>query len=140
MLANGDRARSIAAHVAVAFALVGVIGCLLGLFGGLFFGYSLLYFLGPLSLIAMLPLVVYRSVPARIAFWALAAAFASSPLTPVDYFDPVLASRLAALGQYPTWLPFALLLWALPFVWCGVSMSARRAIDAGRSSALALLA
>jgi uncharacterized membrane protein YhaH (DUF805 family) len=71
--------------------------------------------------------------------WALAAAFATSPLTPLDYFNPVLASRLAALGEYPPWLPLALMLWALPFIWCGVSMSARRALDARRSPALALL-
>src|SRR5262245_3282221 len=71
--------------------------------------------------------------------WGLASAFATSALTPIDYFNPVLAARLDALGQYPPWLPLVLIAWALPFIWCGVSMSARRALDADKSPALALL-
>ena len=70
--------------------------------------------------------------------WALSAGFAARPFGIVDYFNPMLSARLEALGERPEWLAFALLLWALPFIWVGVSMSARRALDAGRSPALAL--
>ncbi len=64
---------------------------------------------------------------------ALSIGFAEHPLGPVAYFNPVLSQRLQALGQYPDALPPVMLAWALPFIWIGVSMSARRAVDAGRS-------
>ena len=110
MLANGDRARRIAAHVAVAFAFIGVIGCLLGLFGGLFFGHSLLFFLGPLSLIAMLPMVVYRSMAARISFWTLAAAFVAWQIAtfPPGSLDELLIPEFAVIYG-SMWFLFALL-------------------------------
>jgi uncharacterized membrane protein YhaH (DUF805 family) len=56
---------------------------------------------------------------------------------PIDYLSPVssLASSSGVDGA-----DFVLLaLWALPFLWIGVSMSMRRAIDAGESAWLALL-
>jgi uncharacterized membrane protein YhaH (DUF805 family) len=56
---------------------------------------------------------------------------------PLDYLSPVssLASRSPLGGA-----GFVLLaLWALPFLWIGISMSMRRAIDAGQSAWLALL-
>jgi uncharacterized membrane protein YhaH (DUF805 family) len=58
---------------------------------------------------------------------------------PLDYLSPVssLASHKLA-GAPPGLLP-ALALWSLPFLWIGVSMSMRRALDAGRSAWLALL-
>lgn len=58
---------------------------------------------------------------------------------PQDYFSPVSSLASAKLaGAPPTLLPI-LALWALPFLWIGVSMSMRRALDAGRSAWLALL-
>jgi uncharacterized membrane protein YhaH (DUF805 family) len=71
--------------------------------------------------------------------WALSAVFASHALGIVDYSNPVLSARLSALGAYPSWLPVVMMGWALPFIWIGVSMSARRAVDAGRSPWLSLL-
>ena len=59
-------------------------------------------------------------------------------LTPLDYFNPLLTSRLAAIGG-PGLLSAALIAWTLPFLWIGVSMTMRRAEDAGRSPFLALL-
>jgi len=59
-------------------------------------------------------------------------------LTPFDYFSPLLTSRQAAVGSHD-WLLAALVLWTLPFLWIGVSMTMRRAEDAGRSPFLALL-
>ena len=35
------------------------------------------------------------------------------------------------LLAFPSALNIALLVWALPFIWAGVSLSVRRAIDAG---------
>jgi uncharacterized membrane protein YhaH (DUF805 family) len=59
--------------------------------------------------------------------------------TPLDYVHPV-----EILMRYPspraaTWLVPVLGLWALPFLWIGISMSMRRALDAGSSAWLALL-
>jgi uncharacterized membrane protein YhaH (DUF805 family) len=71
--------------------------------------------------------------------WALSAAFAEHAIGPLAYVNPVLDGRLDALGAYPQWLPFVMLIWALPFVWVGVSMSTRRAIDASAPPWLALL-
>jgi uncharacterized protein YndB with AHSA1/START domain len=59
-------------------------------------------------------------------------------LTPLDYGSPFLTSRLAAVGGSDL-LTAALIAWTLPFLWIGVSMTMRRAEDAGRSPFLALL-
>jgi uncharacterized membrane protein YhaH (DUF805 family) len=59
-------------------------------------------------------------------------------LTPLDYFNPFLTARLSAVGGSNP-LTAALIAWTLPFLWIGVSMTMRRAEDAGRSPFLALL-
>jgi uncharacterized membrane protein YhaH (DUF805 family) len=57
--------------------------------------------------------------------------------TPVDYLIP---SAIIRFGHESSrWLALSLFVWSLPFVWIGASMTARRAIDAGHSGALALL-
>lgn len=53
--------------------------------------------------------------------------------TPLDYFVPLFALRSTTLDALPTWLTIALIAWTLPFIWIGVSMTLRRAVDAGRS-------
>jgi uncharacterized membrane protein YhaH (DUF805 family) len=53
--------------------------------------------------------------------------------TPVDYLVPLLTLRSETVEALPAWLTLALVLWTLPFLWIGVSMTMRRAIDAGRS-------
>ena len=58
---------------------------------------------------------------------------------PRDYLSPVTALLSAKLVAAPPALLPLLALWALPFLWIGVSMSMRRALDAGRSAWLALL-
>lgn len=58
--------------------------------------------------------------------------------SPLDYLSPLLAAR-AALVRGHDWLLWALVLWTLPFLWIGVSMTLRRAEDAGRSRLLAAL-
>jgi uncharacterized membrane protein YhaH (DUF805 family) len=53
--------------------------------------------------------------------------------TPLDYFVPLFYIRGAAVEALPAWLTTLLILWTLPFIWIGVSMTVRRAVDAGRS-------
>jgi uncharacterized membrane protein YhaH (DUF805 family) len=59
--------------------------------------------------------------------------------TPLDYLLPVWSLRAQRLGAEHAWLQWALVLWTLPFLWIGVSMTMRRARDAGRSPWLCLV-
>ena len=56
--------------------------------------------------------------------------------TPFDYFSPSMA-RFNALHSRP--LAWGIAFWSLPFIWVGVSMTARRALDVGLPARLALL-
>jgi uncharacterized membrane protein YhaH (DUF805 family) len=56
--------------------------------------------------------------------------------TPWDYLIPLVSVKSAKVGTLPTWVGTTLILWTLPFIWIGVSMMMRRAVDAGRSPAL----
>jgi uncharacterized membrane protein YhaH (DUF805 family)/uncharacterized protein YndB with AHSA1/START domain len=60
---------------------------------------------------------------------------------PLDYINPILAMRSKALGHEasPEALLLALGLLALPYLWIGLSMTMRRAVDAGKSPWLSLL-
>ena len=55
--------------------------------------------------------------------------------TPLNYFFPLIGERVSKVGTFPTWFQLALLIWTLPFMWIGVTMTMRRAIDAGKSAA-----
>ncbi len=57
--------------------------------------------------------------------------------TPLDYFSPLLVHR-EELFSTPL-VSGLLLLWTLPFLWIGFSMTLRRALDAGHTPWLALL-
>jgi len=59
--------------------------------------------------------------------------------TPFHYLSPLNNTRLALLQGAPPWLLPLMLVIALPFLWIGVSMTMRRAVDAGLSPGLALL-
>ena len=65
--------------------------------------------------------------------------FAGVVWTPFDYLNPLWTTRQHLLQSGPSWLLAVLVAIALPFLWIGVSMSMRRAIDAGRSPWIALL-
>ena len=52
---------------------------------------------------------------------------------PEDYLLHVHSLLTLALPGAPSWLLPVLALWALPFIWIGVSLSLRRTIDAGLS-------
>jgi uncharacterized membrane protein YhaH (DUF805 family) len=58
-------------------------------------------------------------------------------LTPLAFFNPLLSQRLPE--PTPPLLAASMAILALPFLWIGVSMSLRRAVDAGRSPWLAVL-
>ena len=59
--------------------------------------------------------------------------------SPLAYLNPLISMRTAAIDPAPSWLMAAMAAWTLPFMWVGVSMSVRRAIDAGRSAWLGTL-
>ena len=59
--------------------------------------------------------------------------------SPFNYANPLWSVREQALAGAPWWLPVVLAAWTLPFLWIGVSMSMRRAVDAAFSPWIALL-
>jgi uncharacterized membrane protein YhaH (DUF805 family) len=59
--------------------------------------------------------------------------------TPLTYANPVWVLREELLRGAPAWLEPVLVLWTLPFLWIGVSMTLRRAVDAGESPWVCLL-
>ncbi len=58
------------------------------------------------------------------------AIFAGVFWTPADYLLPMISFNAAKMAQFPGALNLFLLLWTLPFLWIGVVLSARRALDA----------
>ncbi len=52
---------------------------------------------------------------------------------PADFFHPVLSARMKFLGASQEWLGWAQFIWSLPFLWIAISMSVRRAANAGIS-------
>jgi uncharacterized membrane protein YhaH (DUF805 family) len=55
--------------------------------------------------------------------------------TPWDYLIPLVSIKSEKLGEIPGSVGLGLIIWTLPFIWIGVTMMMRRAIDAGRSPA-----
>ena len=53
--------------------------------------------------------------------------------TPLDYLSSVITLQKTTLAGAPGWLLPVLGLWALPFIWAGITLSVRRCIDAGIS-------
>ena len=64
---------------------------------------------------------------------------AGTVFLPWDFLNPLLTARESILQPGPLWLPWVLVLWSLPFLWISVTMSVRRAADAGNSPWLGLL-
>jgi uncharacterized membrane protein YhaH (DUF805 family) len=59
--------------------------------------------------------------------------------TPADYLRSVPLLLATRLQGAPPWLMPALALWTLPFLWIGVTMTLRRALDAGLSAWITLV-
>ncbi len=68
----------------------------------------------------------------------LVARTTGTPWGPQDYLLHVHSLLALSLPGAPSWLLAAIALWALPFIWIGVSLTLRRAIDAGLSPWLAV--
>ncbi len=64
--------------------------------------------------------------------------FAGRIWTLSNYLSPLLSTRQQLLRDAPPWLLPLLVVIALPFLWIGVSMTMRRAVDAGASPWFAL--
>ena len=71
--------------------------------------------------------------------WLVVKAVVGKSLSPLFYLTPLLGDRLDALSPAPEWFAWSIALWTLPFLWISVSMSVRRAIDAGVSPWLGFL-
>ncbi len=70
---------------------------------------------------------------------AIAYALTGTLPSPIIYLAPIAKMRIALLGASPpAWILALLLLWTLPFAWIGVTMSVRRARDAGLHPAVGL--
>src|SRR5262249_19641384 len=59
--------------------------------------------------------------------------------TPLDYATPLITARQRVLAGVPAPAVIALAILTLPFLWVGVSMTMRRAVDAGMSAWIGLL-
>jgi len=58
---------------------------------------------------------------------------------PWDFINPLISVRQKYFtAPAPEWLAWAFILWSLPFLWIAVSMSVRRAVDAGKNAWLGL--
>ena len=82
-----------------------------------------------------LGLMVFKCAADALLIWR----FAGRVWTPLNYLSPLLSTRTELLRGAPAWLLPSLIVFALPFLWIGVSMSMRRAADANVSPWIALL-
>jgi uncharacterized membrane protein YhaH (DUF805 family) len=82
-----------------------------------------------------LGLMVFKYAIDALLIWR----YAGRLWTPLNYLSPLLSTRTELLRGAPSWLLPLLVAIALPFLWIGVSMSMRRAADAGASPWISLL-
>jgi len=59
--------------------------------------------------------------------------------TPLDYLRSVATLLNTTFDDAPRWLLPALAIWTIPFIWIGVTLTLRRALDAGASAWITLL-
>jgi hypothetical protein len=53
--------------------------------------------------------------------------------SPLLYVNPSWGTRTMSFGEISPWVVWAMVIWSLPFLWIGTSMTMRRAVDAGLS-------
>ncbi len=80
-------------------------------------------------------LALFKYGVEALVIWA----FTSTSYWPWDFLNPLFTVRSQMLRQAPEWLPWAMFLWTLPFMWIAVTMSVRRVADSGDSPWLGLL-
>lgn len=69
---------------------------------------------------------------------AIVGLFTGALWKPTDYLQTTRSLLFTTLPGAPSWLMLLLALWALPFLWVGVTFTLRRALDAGWSPWFAL--
>ncbi|MEX2174501.1 MAG: SRPBCC family protein [Pirellulaceae bacterium] len=74
-------------------------------------------------------LMLLKYAVEALAIWM----FAAQWFPPWQFLNPVLTMRMELLQPGPPWLGWALFVWSLPFLWIAITMSVRRAADAGAS-------
>ncbi len=72
-------------------------------------------------------LMVVKYLGETALLWRLTGAM----LSPLQFIDPMVTHRAELYGDVGAWVVLA---WTLPFIWIGLNMSMRRAIDAGYPS------
>src|SRR5687768_4569031 len=82
-----------------------------------------------------LTLMLFKYSVEALVIWNYTAEF----FAPWDFVNPLLSARTALLRPAPEFVPWALLIWTLPFLWIAISMSVRRAADAGTSPWMGLV-
>ena len=58
--------------------------------------------------------------------------------SPLDYMHSISTLQTTTLANAPSWLMPVLGVWTLPFLWAGITLTLRRAVDAGMSPWFAL--
>ncbi len=59
--------------------------------------------------------------------------FTARFFSPIQFFIPSISLRESIFEAAPAWLPWAMALWSIPFLWIAVTMTCRRAVDSGKS-------
>ena len=80
-------------------------------------------------------LMVFKYALDALLIWRLTGRF----WAPLDYLSPLWSTRQHVLQDGPSWLAPVLVILTLPFLWVGVSMTLRRAVNAGLSAWTSLL-
>ena len=82
---------------------------------------------------------LYAAVGFGLAFFKYAVEALTVYATTAEFFSPIqfvipsIALRQDIFNASPGWLPWAMAIWSIPFVWIAASMTSRRAADAGLS-------
>lgn len=86
-------------------------------------------------LISGIGLMAFKYLVEAVALWSVGGPW----LDPLRFLDPVLLHRAQWFEHAPSWMPIAVVVWTLPFIWIGLSLSIRRALDAGSGGWIGLL-
>ena len=85
-------------------------------------------------LVSGVGLMAFKFLVESIVLWSF-----GGFLHPLQFFDPVVLHRAQWFVHAPAWVPWAIVIWTLPFIWLGLSLSVRRALDIGGGGWLGLL-
>ena len=80
-------------------------------------------------------LMLFKYAIEALVLWL----FIHAEFSPLDFLNPILSAREELVAGAPEWLGWTWFVWTLPFLWIAVTMSVRRAANAGASPWLGLL-